>query len=330
MWKDFDRTAYTPAQFKDHVAGLKWTDWKPAGITLHNTSAPTLAQWAESGPKHDARIANLQSYYEGELGWHAGPHLFISRDFINGFSNILEPGVHSRCYNKTHIGIEMVGEYNVEAFDSGDGAKVRDNAVFAMAVLYRAIGKSPDDLVFHKECKKDNHDCPGKNVVKADMIARVKAKMAELAGGEAASGTVKASPPPPTPIPDAVPGNVMHTDIEATTFNDRMGAYGPIDLTQHGCSLPCAVRAKRLVRITNKANGKSVIAPVVDKGPWNWTDSAYVLGDARPLAETQHKDRTRADDKQIPSNNAGIDLLPLTARQLGSDGKIFVDWEFID
>lgn len=178
MWTGFDGAhAYSQDGFAARVAQLLPRPAWVKGITLHNTAGPTLKQWAESGPAHDARIANLQSYYEHELGWHAGPHLFISRHFINGFSDLSQPGVHSRCFNATHIGIEMVGDYNAEAFDSGDGALVRDQAVFALATLYRHFGLNPYDLKFHKECVVDQHDCPGKNVVKADVIARVTALM---------------------------------------------------------------------------------------------------------------------------------------------------------
>jgi hypothetical protein len=94
--------------------------------------------------------------------------------------------VHSRCFNATHIGIEMVGDYSAEEFNSGDGAQVRDNAVFAMAHLYRALGLSPSGLVFHKECRRDNHDCPGRKVDKADMIRRVFDFLATLGGAPAA------------------------------------------------------------------------------------------------------------------------------------------------
>lgn len=181
-WADFDGKAYSRDEFAAHVAKLRWTEWKPEGITLHNTAAPTLAQWAESGPRHDARIKNLQAYYENELGWHAGPHLFISRNFINGFSNLRKAGVHSRCFNASRIGIEMVGDYGVEEFDTGDGAMVRDNAVFAMAVLCRKLKLSPSGLVFHKECKKDNHDCPGRKVDKGDIIRRLDEVLRGLSG----------------------------------------------------------------------------------------------------------------------------------------------------
>ncbi len=180
MWPKFEGKARTREESAAYLATLKW-DWQPEGITLHNTAAPTLAQWAESGPSHDARIRNLQNYYENELGWHAGPHFFVSRSFINWFSNPLVPGVHSRCWNMTRFGIEMVGDFNREAFNSGDGAMVRDNAVFLMALLNLRFGFKADDLTFHVECQRDNHDCPGKNVVKSDVIARVKAQMAALA-----------------------------------------------------------------------------------------------------------------------------------------------------
>jgi hypothetical protein len=50
---------------------------------------------------------------------------------------------------------------------------VRANTVAALASLHRALGLSPETIRFHKECVADHHDCPGKNVSKADIIARV-------------------------------------------------------------------------------------------------------------------------------------------------------------
>ena len=124
--------------------------------------------------------ATCNHYYENDKGWHAGPHWFVSRNWINWFSDPLRPGVHSRCFNATRFGIEMVGDYDQEEFNSGDGALVRDNAVFLIAALNLKFDFDPDDLKFHVECKKDNHDCPGKKVVKAEVISRVRAMMAAL------------------------------------------------------------------------------------------------------------------------------------------------------
>jgi len=43
MWSDFSGKAFTREQYAAHVATLRWKTWKPIGITLHNTAAPTLA-----------------------------------------------------------------------------------------------------------------------------------------------------------------------------------------------------------------------------------------------------------------------------------------------
>lgn len=206
MWSHFEGKARSREDSLAYLAGLKWTDWRPEGITLHNTAAPTLKQWAESGPAHDARIRNLQNYYEDELGWHAGPHFFVSRNWINWFSNPLLPGVHSRCFNATRFGIEMVGDFNAEEFNSGDGAMVRDNAVFLIAALNNKFGFRAEDLTFHVECKRDNHDCPGKKVVKAEVVAAVKAEMVRQGGK------------PPEPLPVQQRNIAFHAAGKMSTF----------------------------------------------------------------------------------------------------------------
>src|ERR1700730_7902067 len=127
MWANFDGRRYTREGFTTHVADLTFTSWRPKFIVLHNTSSPTLAQWMAY--PEDQRIRNLQAYYDTNLHWHAGPHLFISNDAIFGFTDLTAPGVHASCFNSDSIGIEMAGEYNVESFTTGPGADVRDNAV---------------------------------------------------------------------------------------------------------------------------------------------------------------------------------------------------------
>lgn len=208
MWQSFDKTPYSKDAFTARVARLnlnnmRWVKF----ITLHNTAAPTLVQWAESGPAHDARIVNLQYFYEKTRGWHSGPHLFISRTVINGFSNLEAPGVHASCFNTKAIGIEMVGDYATEAFDTGDGAKVKDMTIHALAALHNRLGLRPDGyeygvkgLHFHVDCRHDNHDCPGKHVNRADMVRLVLARMAELRGQPIPP---LPAPPPAAPVHDA-------------------------------------------------------------------------------------------------------------------------------
>lgn len=184
-----DTHAYTRAEWQAHVNGLTWDAFsaatkRPLGICLHNTWRPTIASWTETDPQRINGLNGLRAYYEG-MGWHAGPHAFISRQFINGFSPLTAWGIHSTCFNHTHIGLEMIGNYaaGAEPFDSGDGAMVRDNAVFAVAVLMAKIGLAPErDLVFHRDCSADHHDCPGSGVGKPEMVARIRADMTMLSG----------------------------------------------------------------------------------------------------------------------------------------------------
>ena len=162
-----DTKAYTRDEWKAHIEGMEWISFsartkKPLGVTLHNTWNPTLAYWVETDPQRLNSLKGLKHYYEG-MGWHAGPHAFISRQFINGFTPLTEWGIHSTCFNQTHLGFEMIGNYaqGSESFDSGDGALVRDNAAFAIAVVMAKLGLSPNrDLVFHRDCSADHHDCP--------------------------------------------------------------------------------------------------------------------------------------------------------------------------
>jgi len=74
-----------------------------------------------------------------------------------------------------------------------------------------------------------------------------------------------------------------------TRENDMAGPWGDPD--KPGASLPATLPAdKRKIKITNPANGRSVICPVVDKGPWNTRDN-YWDTKSRPLAESQHADK---------------------------------------
>jgi hypothetical protein len=103
---------------------------------------------------------------------------------------------------------------------------------------------------------------------------------------------------------------------------DRTASGYIIDTYVPFVSLP-ADAIGRFVRVTNPENGKSVIAIVLDKGPWNIADDNYVFGGKRPQAETG------TDLSGRPTNGAGIDLGEKVYRQLGMTGNNQVSWEFI-
>jgi hypothetical protein len=87
-------------------------------------------------------------------------------------------------------------------------------------------------------------------------------------------------------------------------------------------ALPSFAALRQWVRVTNPANGKTVRALVLDVGPWNEHDDAYVFAGARPLAERgigQYRHATNA---------AGIDLGEAVWRALEMTDNANVSWEF--
>lgn len=221
-WAGFDPTLYSPAQYQAHVESLPHLPWVKF-IVLHNTGLPTLAQWTDAGVSEVQRLINLEHYYEKVLvpHWHAGPHGFISPTHICGFSDPTKPGVHASCFNPVSLGFEMAGDFSTETFNSGPGAQVRDNAVFALAVWHRKLGLRPDGyqygvrgLHLHKDCIRDHHSCPGKNVDRDDMVCRILAKMGVSSG--------PATPLEPFPLAAAPP------TVPALSSYLRRGSHGDI------------------------------------------------------------------------------------------------------
>lgn len=165
--KDFEASLET-------VAGMTW---RPQFIVLHNTSIPTLKQRPDGFLK--THVEALESYYKNDRGWSGGPHYFIDDHCIWVFNPLTHPGVHSPSWNKVAIGIEMLGEYNVEPFTSGRGNLVRRNAVVAIAALSRKLGFKSDAWKFHMDDPKTDHDCPGTMARKdrANLVRDIQVEM---------------------------------------------------------------------------------------------------------------------------------------------------------
>lgn len=182
-WRGIVGKSFTPEAFAAYVASLKFNLWRPKFVVVHNTSAPDLKKWAEwqarKPPYTDARWAkeSLVGFYRDQQKWSAGPHLFVTPAGILAFSPLTGPGTHSPDWNSISWGVETVGEFDREPF----AGPVKDNLIAALAILHAAAGISPlpyqrgvRGLHFHKEDPKTTHrDCPGKNMVKADLVKAV-------------------------------------------------------------------------------------------------------------------------------------------------------------
>lgn len=179
---------FTQAGFQAYLDGLSIPHWAKF-VVVHNTSSPDIHlyrdDWMKRAPSEwtpEIWLRNLVSYYSG-MGWKGGPHLFIppQPDCILVLNALTVPGTHTPSWNSFSIGVETVGEFEREKFED----PTRDNLVFALAALHRKLGLTPlpyvlgkQGLHFHKEDHATTHKtCPGHNMVKSDLVARVQAKM---------------------------------------------------------------------------------------------------------------------------------------------------------
>jgi hypothetical protein len=178
-WKGIVGRRFRSQEFEAYVGSLRFTDWRPQFVVVHNTSEPRLSQW-HSTPG-EQRMRNLENYYRNVQGWSAAPHLFIADDLIWVFAPLTTSGVHSPSWNAMSWGVEMIGEFEEELF----ALAVRENTVDALATLHACAGRDPRTLRFHKEDTKTTHkECPGKNVDKNDLISRVKERLSAKDAGE--------------------------------------------------------------------------------------------------------------------------------------------------
>jgi hypothetical protein len=340
-WKGIIGRGFRPQEFASYVETLTFGAWRPQFVVVHNTSVPRLSQWhATPGAQ---RMRNLETYYRDQMKWSAGPHLFVADDLIWTFTPLTAPGVHSPSWNGVAWGVEMVGDFESEPFSPA----VRQNTIDALATLHALRGLDPDTIRFHKEDPKTTHTtCPGKNVVKSDVIAAVHARLATIttdgaAGEHLPTRLLDAESTVSRPTSDGPSAGLgRFTNIAATEFGggDEAGmdsAYdGKVNPDKPEVSLPARVdAAHRGVRVMHVATGRSVVCRVNDVGPWNKTDDYWARGE-RPRAEAQMRDRTPAENGEVPSNDAGIDLTPAVYDALGIAGPVntrqtHVDWEFV-
>lgn len=182
-WKGMVAKSFTPETFDAYLKTLKFSIWRPQFCVLHNTAIPALDD-RPNGLTID-HIKGLETFYRDVQKWSAGPHLFIDDRQIWVFSPLTGSGVHSPSWNSISWGIEMLGDYNKDSFDSGRGLQVQNNAVAAISSLSALVGLTPDSLRFHREDPKTTHKgCPGSNVVKSKIVAEVTELIHQRHGGE--------------------------------------------------------------------------------------------------------------------------------------------------
>ena len=96
-----------------------------------------------------------------------------------------------------------------------------------------------------------------------------------------------------------------------------------IDTVVPFVALPSTHALFKFIRIHNPANNQTAIAVVLDVGPWNEHDDAYVYGMKRPAAEAGTDSRGRV------TNGAGIDLSQKVWFELRMTDNSEVEWEWV-
>jgi hypothetical protein len=170
-WKGIVAQQFSPAEFRDYVAGLAFDEWVPDLFIVHHTAEPSLANRPNGLSLRNIR--GLESYYRDEKGWNSGPHLFVDDHGIWVFTPLTVKGVHAVSFHSRGIGMEMLGNYDVEDFNSGRGAAVRDNAVAACAIVCAKLGIGPEGILGHRDDPQTAKTCPGNGVDLDAFIARV-------------------------------------------------------------------------------------------------------------------------------------------------------------
>lgn len=170
---------WTVESFREYLKGVK----RPAyvkSVTIHHTGAPSLAQRPNGFLAQ--HILNIKSYYVS-LGWNRGPHLFTDDDQIFGMTPLNVPGIHAVSFNRSSIGIEVLGEYDTEDPCSGRGLACMKNAAATAKALFEwlDIPVNENTLKFHRDDPKTNKTCPGKKVKKDWFISLIQSSTNQVA-----------------------------------------------------------------------------------------------------------------------------------------------------
>lgn len=163
----------TRKEFADYLDSLKFSSFNPTFVTLHHTASPTLAQRPNGFSSQ--HLQNLLHYYQDTLGWNGAPHVFVDDqgDGIIVFQRMDRRGVHAASFNSKSWGVEMLGYYDTESFDTGRGQIVRDNAMQALAIMCKRLHVSADTIKFHRDDPKTSKTCPGTKVKKSYVVNAV-------------------------------------------------------------------------------------------------------------------------------------------------------------
>lgn len=171
---------FTFAEFEAYLTNVKFSSFVPEYVTLHHTAAPSLAQRPDGFS--DQHLKNLLSYYQDQLGWSGGPHIFVDDQPkpIIVFQRLDMRGVHAVSFNKKSWGLEMLGNFDSEDPNSGRGKVVVDNTIKTIALMCKRLKADARSLKFHRDDPQTTKTCPGTKINKQEILSKLAATMGQL------------------------------------------------------------------------------------------------------------------------------------------------------
>lgn len=169
------------ASLRAYLAKLTPPAWCK-GVTFHHTAEPDLAMRPKGWSAQLMRY--VSEGYTNDRGWDRGPHFYPDDDEVWGLTPPTEKGIHAASFNSTHLGIEVLGNYDKhDDAKSGRGLACWKTAFWTAAEILKWLGLQPlsTTINFHRDDPKTTKSCPGTDISKEWVIAGVFAAM----GGEA-------------------------------------------------------------------------------------------------------------------------------------------------
>jgi hypothetical protein len=166
---------WTLDSFKDYLKTVSLGD-KPwfRAVCLHHTAAPSLHQRPDGLlVRH---LENMRGYYQNQLRWRSGPHLFIDDDQVWGMTPLTVRGVHAASFNSYSIGIEVLGDYDNEDPKKGRGLACWETAAAATKMIldWAKLPVNDKTVLFHRDDPRTTKSCPGTKVGKPWVLDLIK------------------------------------------------------------------------------------------------------------------------------------------------------------
>lgn len=169
----------TIEQWRSYVSDYNFGALKPSRLIMHHTWSPTIDSW-----RGLTTMRSMQKYY-AELGWNAGPHIYVAPDGIWLASPMNTIGIHANAGNGGYskgrlawysIGVEMVGNYDKVKPAGGIWSQTLE--VFGGLTRRLGLPVSSPAIEFHRTYNNQK-SCPGWAVTKDWVFSELNAWLAQ-------------------------------------------------------------------------------------------------------------------------------------------------------